>query len=183
MALSNWDHFVLDVNLDKPSAGLFQTPSEYCIELYKNWLYMCEPEQETPCGRITGDCEMTWQNMYIRAWFGPQNGIYAVVYTSEWTDGKQHVKGMVCAGVYGFEDHEWVGVLPASIEWFQGKIREEESLPEEIRTLSLKEGTRYNAGDAFFAVQLGTDPPQSKPGEPPSEPIITQMIKAMDENG
>lgn len=100
--------------------------------------------------------------------------------------------GMIGCGVSGFEDEKWVGVLPGSVEflrrWISNKersysdeliadvtsdevkreeLRNEYSYDflEEIATVQLGQGVRFNQGDEYFAGKIGTPLNATKPGE------------------
>jgi hypothetical protein len=61
-------------------------------------------------------------------WRGPQNGVYAVVWV-----GSGGEKGIVAAGVYGYQDGEWVGVKQESVRWFADKLAAEDDADDPTR--------------------------------------------------
>lgn len=162
MALSNWDTMAVDEK-GAPTNGVFVSPKGVRVEIYKNWLYLSEKSAEdeslNPRG-IVGTVqsgEMSLKDVHIFAKRGPQNGIYCIVYWSNFEpvpkegcelcgvkpaeDGKKdayHERAcpkvfgaMLGIGCYGYSDSEFVGVLPKSVEFL--RAWQQESVTEKHR--------------------------------------------------
>jgi len=143
MALSNWDTLALDLD-GNPTVGSFTSPLEVTVEIYKNWLYVSDPKAWRPEGSFTKpvvaqltEGTLRYQDLNIAAKRGPQQGVYAVI----WTPGYKYqpkgeklnfelpARGIVACGVYGYEDDDqdesgarFVGVKPESARWFQDQL-------------------------------------------------------------
>lgn len=146
--------------------------------------------------------ELKYKDVNIKVFRGPQGGCFAIVW-SGWEHDKT-LSGMIGYGVYGYDGEEWVGVTEETIKWFEGKLQEShpmfteedlDSLPEEkkqdllqnnktfdldipdcFRQFSLKDGVRFNQGDAFFAKNLGVQTPTTEAGKA-EKPILTSILK------
>jgi hypothetical protein len=209
MALSNWDTMALNEK-GEPSHGEFTSPCGVSVEFYKNWLYVRDAKAWQEGGGYTEPTVMEiqpgdirYKDVHILALRGPQNGVFAVV----WTGYGDEVKGMAGCGVYGYEGMEWIGVTPESLTWWVAKLRgeheetynlssyvtepdgssREEKLPEMksmvpdldvpdvFRKLEWGQALRFNQGDAFFAAAAGQATPGTAPGE--AQPtVMSQMI-------
>lgn len=188
MALSNWDTLALDEK-GEPSTGDFTSKLGVNVEVYKNWLYIRDEKAwddksgwQRPTVMQISHGSITYKDVNIVALRGPQNGVYAFVW-SGWEHDKTLV-GMIGIGVYGFdESSEFVGVLPDSLDWFENKIKEgdwggDSSVPAALLKIDLRKGQRFNQGDAFFAQNLGGGIPGTPPGE--AQPtVMSQIIKNM----
>lgn len=192
MALSNWDTLAL-THEGKSCNGVFVSPLGVTVEFYKNWVYVRDPQAWRSAGGWAEPTvmevqhgELRYQDVHIQAWRGPQRGIYAVV--SAWNRTTDLYTGMVGCGVYGYkqsnledEDDGWVGVLPTSVVWFQGRLTKTYKgtcLPW-LKGFRLDGATRFNQGDAYFAKALGVETPATPPGE--SGPTVLEQM--MEEEG
>lgn len=150
MALSNWD--TLSLNQDsEPTNGSFTSPLGVEVSVYKNWLYVRDPHAWQEGGRFIEPIVMqieqgtlTYKDVQIVAIRGPQNGVYAVIWSTQYHDNDEDgnyvpptVTGMIGIGVSGFEEPEdakslddvkWVGVKPESLKWFIDKLNETEEV-------------------------------------------------------
>jgi|SRR3990172_460801 len=147
-ALSNWDTLALNEK-GEPIAGGVITPAGVRAQFYKNWLYIYDDKgwhegfgYTRPCVMEIHEGRMQYKDANILAFRGPQNGIYAVVW-SGWEHfdrdkDKRYghpLRGMTGCSVYGYSeeteerDAEFVGVLPESIEWFRAKLLETNTEP------------------------------------------------------
>jgi hypothetical protein len=181
MSLSNWDTMAFDEK-GEPTNGVFVSKLGVCVAFYKNWLYVRDEKAWEEGGAYikptvmhvqSGD--LHYKDVGIHALRGPQNGIFAVVYSGY---GKE-APGMLGCGVSGYEGDDWVGVTPATIEWWAAHLEELE-VPFEI---DLKKGQRFNQGDAYFAKALGEDVPATNAGEAekPVMETIVERLKGGDE--
>ena len=147
--------------------------------------------------------DMQYKDIHVVALRGPQEGIYAVV----WTGFGLDARGMVGCGVYGYVGEDWVGVKMDSLKWFTERLREEEpysfyvpdftetyktneppkrvlhhstvpviDVPSAFRKLDLTKGRRFNRGDMYFAQALGT-PLQASAPEEASRPVLSQLVE------
>lgn len=186
MALSNWDTWAL-THEGKPCEGSFTSPAGVEVELYKNWLYVRDPQAWRPgefCEPVVMEVtqgNIVYRDVHILAWRGPQGGVYAQVWTGWGTDDKPY-QGMVGIGAYGYNGNEFVGVLPESIAWFvrlAEKQRQRKYVGCDALVKALKEnqrsGIRFNQGDAYFARALGFDTPATTPGEA-EDTVMSQML-------
>lgn len=178
MALSNWDTMAFNEK-GQPSNGIFTSKLGVRVEFYKNWLYVHDEKAWEDGGAFVRDTVMNvqlgdlqYKDVHITAVRGPQEGIFAVVYSGY---GKDAV-GMLGCGVYGYHDMEWCGVTPKTIEWWAEHMGDFDS-PFEV---DLKKGLRFNQGDAYFAEKLGEDAPliPTRAGEA-EEPLMTQIIEGL----
>lgn len=125
MALSNWDTAALDEQ-SRPTNGVFVSPVGISVRIYKSWLYIDDPAGWRPKGSFTeptvaqiNDGSLWYKDVKIRAWRGPSDGIYVVV----WSGYDKNIRCMVGCGVYGFLDNgEWTGVTDEHIEFLKKKI-------------------------------------------------------------
>ncbi len=193
MALSNWDTLALDEKSASIS-GAFKSPLGVVVEFYKNWLYIRDEKAWEEKGSFTKPTvmqvtsgELRYKDVNILALRGPQNGVYAVVWT-----GYGDVVGMIGCGVYGYEGDEFVGVLGSSIEWFKKELSKKGSdtmqigdearpyefdvydIPKPFKEIDWGKGLRFNQGDAYFAGALGGDIPATEPEK--AEPTVMSQI-------
>ena len=195
MALSNWDTFTID-QAGTPTEGDYVSPGGVEVTIYKNWLYIRDPKAWR-AGGFTSPTVMQitsgivhYYDVEIVALRGPQNGVYVCAYTQTYAEKAQPaVTGMLGVGVYGYDNDEWVGVLPSSLEWFAERLAETRlddacgimldvpvlDIPTVFRTISLK-GERYNQGDAHIARQLGLAVESTPPGEA-AESLLTKLLR------
>jgi len=125
MALSNWD--TLAVNLKgEPQSGFFVSPGGVKVEIYKNWVYIHDPEAWREKGSYVKDTimqinhgDLHYHDVEIRAIRGPQEGIYVACWHTDYKDEEIIYTGMVGCGVYGFAGEEWIGVTPESVAFLQ----------------------------------------------------------------
>jgi len=179
MALSNWDTLALS-ETGQPTPGVFTSALGVEVEVYKNWLYVRDKRAWREGGGFTGPTVMQvtegtlrYQDVHIAAWRGPQEGVYAAL----WSGRYGQERGIVAAGVYGYRGEEWVGIEPESIAWLRAQLKKEEvDVPSKFRTLDWSGALRFNQGDEFFARALGKETPASLPGKP-ATPILEQMAK------
>lgn len=147
MALSNWDTMAVS---DKGESidGVYTSPSGIVVEFYKNWLYVRDQKSWTeesgwaePTVMQVESGTLTYKDVHILALRGPQNGVFAAIWTEKYDeegegDKKRVVKkvtGMVGCGVYGFDKDKWVGVTRATRSWWQKKLRAFRMRTEKIR--------------------------------------------------
>jgi hypothetical protein len=101
MALSNWD--CLAYTLDGIGGSAATNHSGHTLAIYKNSLLMQHDGKYV--AHIThGEIHVgDWE---IRAWRGPQDGVYVVARAARYdTDGEHHDKALlVGCGVYGYTD-------------------------------------------------------------------------------
>lgn len=195
MALSNWDTLALNEK-GESIGGAFRSPLGVVVRFYKNWIYVNDAKAWVEGGRFVQDTIMEvrsgdfhYKDVQVLAVRGPQDGIYAAVYTTVYEKpsdgcdkckvarGKHHaagcvdkietyVLGMVGCGVYGYNGDEWVGVDAESklflAEWI---MNEDSELPDDLRNVDLSKALRFNQGDAFFAERLGQEIPATLPGQ------------------
>lgn len=198
MALSNWDTLALDEKSASIS-GVFKSPLGVVVEFYKNWLYVRDEKAGEDKGSFTQPTvmqvtsgEIRYKDVSILALRGPQNGVYAVVWTGYGLD----VVGMIGCGVYGYEGEEFVGVLGSSIEWFKKELGKKESytmmigdeerstdvdvydIPKPFKETDWGKGLRFNQGDAYFAGALGKDIPATEP-EKAAPTVMSQILDKM----
>lgn len=189
MALSNWD--TLAVN-EKGEAinGVFTSPMGVTVEFYKNWLYVRDEKGWVEGGAFVKPTVMevqhgyfTYKDVHIIAARGPQGGIFACVWSgSEWAKPST-VTGMVGCGVYGYEDHDFVGVTAVSKSWLKAWLTETDEAgdpnvdaPKVFTQLDFDKTLRFNQGDAYFAKHLGRDVPATPVGEQEA-PALEKAIK------
>src|SRR3990167_4005838 len=125
MALSNWDTLAIN-HLGESTNGVFVSPQKLSVSIRKNWLVVVDE-----VGKHLADIqygEITIKDTHIVAIRGPQQGIYAAVFSGY----EEKAVGMLCIGVYGFIKDQWVGVQQESVDWFIDKLHEEESWTESI---------------------------------------------------
>ena len=203
MALSDYD--TAAVSLDgEMSDGVYTSPLGVTVRIYKEHLYIEDPKAWAPGGMfiepVVGQIEkgdLYYKDVRIFAMPGEHRGVCAAV----WSMGKvDEVLGFVGVGHYGWLGTEWVGVTPAHIEWFRGKLNE--SVTEEYsldlgpdrepfrstdtrflidvppRVRAAMNGTfeRFNQGDKYFSDRLGTVLPSSAPGEAEG-PLLMALLK------
>jgi hypothetical protein len=198
MALSNWD--TLALTAEGPCNGAFTSPLGVTVEIYKNWLYVRDPEAWRE-GRYTEPVimeiqhgEVNYRDVCILAQRGPQNGVYVMVWSGyEWNPGADM---MVGCGVYGFserqsdevevkpEDYQWLGVTDESLAFLRQMVVERLDQdwhePHAILADSVWEGAvRFNQGDAFF---MGADEAATAVGDGEA-PLIMQMLGDQDGDG
>lgn len=202
MALSNWDTCAFDLD-GKPIRGSFISPRGVEVEIYKNWLYVRDSSIAKPTeggkagGRNGGTYEFArntvmeiqhgflhYRDVEISAVRGPQEGVYALVWSTEYQEtpkGEKYVPpvrtGMLGCGVYGFDpdisdyDEAWIGTTQEALQFLinfavtgenHGDFRKYIDKPGvSDRQKSLFEeinflatAKRFNQGDAYFADRL-----------------------------
>lgn len=187
MALSNWDTLAVDLK-GRPVAGHFESPLGVKVAIYKNWLYVRDPKAWRaglfcePTVMEIQNGELSYLDVRIVAKRGPQEGVYAAIYSRT----GDAVAGIVGCGVYGFDDDKWIGVQASSVAFLKEMIgvRSEfdghkfYELPDEVATVDLSGATRFNQGDKYFADYAGVDTPATQPGQS-GEPVFTKIIENM----
>lgn len=196
MALSNWD--TLALNQDGPCDGNFVSPLGISVGIYKNWLYVLDPQMARAGGRFdasTGTVmqvdagSISYHDVQIEAVRGPQAGIYTVV-----QDGDQV---MIGCGVYGWAEREgddivisssedfdryvpppWLGVEPESVEFLYITALELLGVDHPMMAPARWENlVRFNQGDAVLAGALQLGPVGTSPGES-QQPFATAIFGA-----
>ena len=144
MALSNWDTLSVD-HSGKPLAGEYKFKNGVTVEFYKNWLYLQDEEAwkdsdasfSKPTIMQIGNGDIVYRGIHIIALRGPQNGVYAVIWHSEYQKQSEDknapyrppiITGMIGCGVYGYSNRKWVGVNKSSIKWFMKEINKQETV-------------------------------------------------------
>jgi len=182
MALSNWDTLAFDEK-GESSTGDFTSKLGVEVEVYKNWLYVRDEKAWVDGGQFVKSTvmqiqhgEITYKDIHVVALRGPQNGVYAFVW-SGWEHEKT-LTGMIGIGVYGYDDRgEFIGVTTDSLEWFKEQIKTGDlDVPKVLKEIDLSKGQRFNQGDAFFAQHLGEGIPATPPGEA-GPTVVSQIIK------
>ena len=177
MGLSNWDTYALSIN-GEPSDGAI-SDGEVTVEVYKNRLYVYDKKRKFPNSGVVA----TVQHGELS--YGPFNilakrsrykeGIMALVTMGDY----DATEGMIAIGAYGYEEDEFVGILPQQIEelslWLR-ELKDDHDLPME-KIPDLLQGQRYNQGDAFF---IGTDEAQTPVGQV-KETVLSKIIKGMND--
>lgn len=145
---------------------------------------------------------VSYKDVHILAVRGPKNGIYFCVYSSKYEkqeEGQPYkgpiIKGIVGIGCSGYSSRgKWLGVGSREVAFLKNhlllktdtyvlrigkKISKHKfnyyDIPEVFQKLDLSKGKRFNQGDAFFALNLGTPLQASEPGDAP-EPIFSQIV-------
>lgn len=198
MALSNWDTLALTHD-GAASDGSFTSPLGIQVEFYKNWLYIRDPKGwragghylEPTVAEVTSG-RLVYQDVTIEVLRGPQNGVYAVVWSGHKHDGS--IRGIVGCGVSGYDGETWTGVLPASLAWWRERLTETEravleydgerheyddpvlDVPDVFRKLDWSGAVRFNQGDAYFAARLGGPLPATVPGAA-DDPMLMRALK------
>lgn len=87
MALSNWETLAVNAK-GEPINGVFVSKLGVSVEFYKNWLYVRDPKGWLEGGHFieptvmkVESCELAYKDVRIIAKRGPQDGIYAVIYS------------------------------------------------------------------------------------------------------
>lgn len=132
MALSNWDHF--GITNTGEFASSVKSNLGYSIELYKNWLYVRDPQawQEgagyiSPIVMEIREGDFNYKQHRIIAKRGPQNGIFTVI-LKPYADTPEIFVG---CGVYGYEGDQWVGVNAESMKFLEDWINENSTMSRE----------------------------------------------------
>lgn len=206
MALSNWDTLALNEK-GESIGGEFRSPLGVVVRFYKNWLYVNDAVAWVEGGSFVQDTVMqvqtgdfVYKDVRILATRGPQNGIYAAVYTTVYerpspgcdkckvARGRYHadgcpdkvptyVVGMVGCGVYGYSSDEWVGVDEESRFHLGCWITDDDTdLPDDLRNVDLTKALRFNQGDAYLAERLGQATPTTLPGQA-APSILSQSLQ------
>lgn len=118
MALSNWATLALNLDGKRIDTVGTEWPVSKLgvrIEIYKNWLYVSDAKAWRDGGTYVEPIvmqinhgELNYLDWHIVAVRGPQQGVFVVATTR---DGDK-LTGFVGCGVYGYDDHRWVGVEP-----------------------------------------------------------------------
>ncbi len=139
MALSNWDTLAVGLN-GEPQTGSFVSPGGVKVEIYKNWIYVHDSKAWRKEGSFTKDTIMEishgnvrYHDVNIQAVRGPQSGVYVVCWHVDYDQkpGERQTAdyaGMIGCGVYGFDNEDWVGVKPESVEFLQKWISNKERM-------------------------------------------------------
>lgn len=185
MALSNWD--TLAIRSDGDIYGVLTTPAGVEVEIYKNWLYVRDPDAWRE-GRFTAPTimevtsgEITYRDLTVNAWRGPQNGVF-VVAIAGWRENPTAV--MVGCGVYGFDeqdpddeaDPKWIGVHRDSVDFLRARVVED--LGEDhpfVNAVQWDALGRFNQGDARLARQVDVADPTTPPGESDAPFLIAAL--------
>lgn len=212
MALSSWDTLAANEK-GESIEGVFVSPKcGVVVEFYKNWIYVRDEHAWQEESNFVKPTVMqiklgniTYKDVQILAIRGPQDGIYAAVWTKQYqeqVEGTPYkepiITGMIGCGVYGFDGGDFVGVTPESRDWFAAKLRETVEEVVEIKQLGIKDTykhpvldvpdvlksaltesvRRFNQGDAYFAARLDSKIPSTEPGK--AEPTtMSKIIEAM----
>jgi len=134
MALSNWDTLAVDLN-GEPQAGSFVSPGGIEVSIYKNWIYIRDPKAWREGGSFVKDTIMAidhgkiqYHDIEIRATRGPQGGVYVACWNVNYESEPTDYVGMIGCGVYGFDNEDWVGVQPESVEFLRKWISNKERM-------------------------------------------------------
>ena len=89
MSSGNWDLWVLNEK-GEPTDGSFTSPLGVKVEFYKNWLYVGDERAWREGGRFMEPVvlnvhsgQLVYQDVDIWAVRGPQEGVYAAVWTAD----------------------------------------------------------------------------------------------------
>jgi hypothetical protein len=149
------------------------------VSIYKNWLYVCDEKAWEKGGKYVEtvmqiqEGDLTYKDVTVIAKRGPQEGVFCIVFTPSWSREDKKFEAMVGAGVYGFEDSNWVGINLESMEFLKELLQDPE-VPAELSKLDLSKALRFNQGDAYFATHLRQDIPCSPVGE--ADPTIMSQL-------
>lgn len=144
MALSDYDSMVLNEK-GEPCDGSFTSPLGVRVEFYKNWLYVSDENAWREGGSYIKptvmeiqEGDLTYLDVHIIAFRGPQNGVFALVHSSHYDNGEDGSKdysmpptitGMIGCSVVAYSGNEYVGVSEESTKWWNNKLRETKSEP------------------------------------------------------
>lgn len=136
MAGSNWESFAIDMNGAELLNAEFESGG-VTFEVYKNSINVLDALAWREGGSFVSPIVMKiesgsleYNRVYVAAWRGPQQGVYAAIWTLG--DDLRIDKGILCCGVYGFaDDGSWLGVSKEARECLFKQGREREA-PEEL---------------------------------------------------
>lgn len=176
MALGNWATLAVRFDgtlIDTVKVDWQKSPSGVLVEIYKNWVYVNDElrphaSNDTfvhPCAMSVRQGDLTYADWSILACRGPQDGIYLAAWFHEQREERsaepRRVHGFVGCGVYGYDDHTWVGVKPGSVDFLRGWIASvADELPEQASKVVIP-FEHVNQGSAFFGRNIPkvlTDP-------------------------
>jgi hypothetical protein len=133
MALGNWTFQIWDEFGRRWRGRRFWVTRHphFCVAIFKNWLDIEDRDSwlrslkrrfDSPIvRRVERGGALQWRELHILTYRGPQDGLYAAVWTA-----KQQ-RGAFLAGACVFDDRtgENIGLLPSSVEWFERKLNED----------------------------------------------------------
>ena len=168
---------IYEADLSPGSGTVRDGDHDWQVEIYKNYLHVGSPTRWNDSGGYIepylmhieeGEISLGLSSLQIKAVRGPQNGVFALVYKTDYEeiDSKRWTvyRGQLLAGVYGFDDDaEWIGVSDESMDFLKKWLSNE--MAEPFSAIDLSRAVRFNQGDAFFAAEFDTQTPTSAPGE------------------
>jgi hypothetical protein len=184
VALSNWALAAINEK-GKGTNGVFAPQEGVEIEIYKNWLYIRDTDNQGethfhgPCVMQIQEGSLQYRNTTILAVRGPKQGVYVVAYTGNlYADKDNSWSAMLGIGCYGYDDKEeqakWIGIEKDEVDFLETVIDSHFSGP--ISSIPLDNLVQINQGDAYIATKLGMEVPVVDIGHA-VEPILTQALK------
>lgn len=179
MALSSWD--TLAFTIGGPSVATLTTPMGVTVEIYKNWLYVRDPESwrtgathRTPVVMQAERGDFVYQDLWVDSVRGPQCGVFMVAGYGNRMDPKHALAG---CGVYGWASgggEKYIGVSQESVEFLHEHVIQTLGADDPLATAATWDAPlRYCQGDA--AAATGTSIPGSWVGHA-DEPFMLQLL-------
>jgi hypothetical protein len=183
VALSNWDTLAFSMG-ESPLVGSVTNHAGETVEIYKNWVNLNVANGPRTLV-YSGSLHWGSWNLDIRR--GPQEGVYVAAWSyrfvsdpnRSWKDCHTDQMYLVGCGVYGFDEDQWVGVKPSSVEFLRQMIDEGNDhlvgWSEDLFDIDWDQAMRINQGDRYLADQLDLPVPTSRPGKS-EDPILIQAL-------
>lgn len=152
MTLSNWDTMTMDVK-GKTLPGEWTSPGGVKIEFYKNWIHIhdekgwqeSEASYTKPIVMHVTEGVFHYKDVQVVALRGPQSGIFAAAWHTEYAKQKKGSKeyipptitGIIGCGLYGYTNRgRWIGVTKTSLRWFMKQLNKQETSIDEVSSWS-----------------------------------------------
>lgn len=187
MALSDYDTLAIN-HTGAATNGSFISPLGVSVDLYKNWIYVRDPDAWQP-GAYVRPTIMEIQDGFIRyrdvtivamRRIKPTRSIFALAYSGYNYDSSY--SGMVGVAGIGWRRDEFTGITNEHLailrDWL-GSIRDRHQMTDAMVRVGFEPVARFNQGDAYIAKHLGFDAPMSDPGNAD----VPLLIQAIHSNG
>lgn len=187
MALSNWDSASWGPD-GKPADGVFRMQGKAELEIYKNWLYVHDPDawvdeheycEPTIMGIQEGNLRYAGTNI-VSSRHDNQDSCFVYAFRVTYSSGHARYTNFAGIGCYGYTSTcRYIGVsdetYAAFIEWLKEVCEDREWL-ELVVASGCK---RFNQGDAFF---VGADAATTEMGEQSETIMMGALNKTKEES-
>jgi hypothetical protein len=155
MSLGNYASLALNEKGERIEPTI-TSPAGITLDIYKNWLNIEDPEAWLEKGRFIKPIvllarygQFSYQDLYVQALRGPQDGIYVVAY---YLDQEYEPRGMIGCGVERYDDRgNDCGVTRECTSWFRWELNQTKACVSS----SAGEQFIYDLPACFYGMDLG----------------------------